>query len=317
MPQPNEWGKLPHAKPHLLVVDDQPINIRLIHELFSQEFEVFMATSGQQALEKCKSLMPDLVLLDIVMPGMDGYQVCAALKADAALSDIPVIFITGNSSEEDEVKGLELGAVDFIHKPINPVITRARVNTQLKLKQQSDLLRQVALIDGLTGLANRRRYEQELLTAWLQCARDNQPISVVICDIDNFKLYNDTYGHVAGDACLREVAQCMANSVQRPYDLVARYGGEEFIAVLPRTWNEGAQQVATNFFSVLQLSALKHEKNVTGLVTVSAGVATAVPLPNSSPEKLIAIADEALYVAKKSGRNRFHCIAMDSSHVSE
>ena len=188
------------VRPKLLVVDDQRINILVLNELFREDCDVFMATSGEQALQVCRAQLPDLVLLDVQMDGIDGYEVCRRLKADAESRNIPVIFITAQGGEADEVRGLQLGAVDFIAKPINPVIVRARVQTHLTLKLQSDLLRSMTLFDGLTGVPNRRKFDEQLVRDWRQSQREQTALSVILIDVDHFKRYNDHYGHQAGDA---------------------------------------------------------------------------------------------------------------------
>jgi PleD family two-component response regulator len=199
--------------PRLLVVDDQPVNIQALYQAFAADHQVLMATNGPQALALCTSKQPDLVLLDVVMPGMDGYEVCRQLQADPATRDIPVIFVTAHNDEVAETRGLEVGAVDFISKPINPKIVRARVKTHLTLKAHSDLLRQWVYLDGLTGVRNRRFFDQQLASEWARSQRNGSALSVVLLDVDFFKRYNDRYGHQAGDDCLRRVAACMRQAV--------------------------------------------------------------------------------------------------------
>lgn len=169
------WNLPTNRRPKLLIVDDQAINIRLLHQLFREECEIFMATSGEQALALCRSLLPDLVLLDVIMDGMSGHEVCQQLKADPDTRDIPVIFVTAQQEETDEEYGLALGAVDFISKPISPNIVRARVKAHITLKLQGDLLRNLAMLDGLTGIPNRRQFDDELMRQWRQGCRDNTP----------------------------------------------------------------------------------------------------------------------------------------------
>ena len=202
------------VRPKLLVVDDQRINILVLNELFREDCDVFMATSGEQALQVCRAQLPDLVLLDVQMDGIDGYEVCRRLKADAESRNIPVIFITAQGGEADEVRGLQLGAVDFIAKPINPVIVRARVQTHLTLKLQSDILRSMALLDGLTGVANRRKFDEQLLRDWRQSQREQTSLSLILVDVDHFKRYNDHYGHQAGDAALQAVARVLTSTLR-------------------------------------------------------------------------------------------------------
>lgn len=293
------------TRPRLLVIDDQPVNIRILHELFRDNYDVFMATDGLQGLTKCKDLLPDIILLDIVMPGMDGKEVCRQIKADPALASIPVIFVTAHYDETEEAQGFELGAADFIHKPINSVITRARVNNQLTLKRQTDLLKSIALIDELTGIANRRKFDSELQVDYLQCVRSQQPLSLLMIDVDYFKNFNDHYGHQAGDDCLHKIAQAIKQTLSRPYDLAARYGGEEFACLLPTTDTKGATVIAENIQQHIRNLHIEHSESSVGKhITLSIGIATITPTKNSEPYQLINSADQQLYNAKKNGRAR-------------
>lgn len=292
-------------RPKLLVVDDQNINIKIMHELFRNSCEVFMATNGEQAIQRCRDIKPDLVLLDVEMPGMNGYDTCLQIKATPELADICIIFVTGHITEQDEIKGFELGAVDFIRKPINPLITQVRVNTHLLLKQQADILRSIAMIDSLTGLANRRQFEEVLDIDWLQCIREQQPLSLIMLDIDFFKQYNDHYGHRAGDSCLQQVAKALRNLVTRPYDLVARYGGEEFVIILPSTDLEGAIHVAQKMVQGISDLGIEHQASaISNTLSISAGLACIIPSANLQTEILIQTADQELYRAKRKGRNQ-------------
>ncbi|MFI7801050.1 phytochrome-like protein cph2 [Pseudomonas sp. DD1] len=307
---------LPHSqnRPKLLIVDDLPTNIRVLHELFREDCDVFMATSGEQAISVCQTQLPDLILLDVVMEGMDGHEVCRRLKVDSATQAIPIIFITAQQQESDEVLGLELGAVDFISKPINPTIVRARVRTHLTLKLQNDLLRSMALMDGLTGVANRRKFDEEILADWRQCFREQKPLSLILVDVDYFKRYNDRYGHLAGDGCLKSVAQALSETVRRPYDLVARYGGEEFACVLPNTVLSGAVEIAERMQARVRTLGIEHSaSDVDRVVTISLGVATLTPTGELGFEALIEAADKQLYEAKSGGRARVSSSAISSS----
>ena len=300
---------VPPSRPKLLVVDDQPLNIQSLYQTFSADHQVFMATSGEQALAVCAQRLPDLVLLDVVMPGMDGFEVCRRLKADPATREIPVIFVTAHDDEAAETLGLEVGAVDFIAKPINPKVVRARVATHLTLKAQADLLRQWAYLDGLTGIYNRRHFDEHLMSEWGRSARSAKPLSVLMIDVDRFKAYNDRCGHQAGDACLREVAATLRQSLRRPGDMLARYGGEEFVCLLPETGRAGALIVAEQIERRLRDRAIPHpDSDVAPVVTVSVGVASndgAV----AGPGALLAEADRQLYAAKAAGRGRV-CAAL-------
>ena len=301
------------VRPKLLVVDDQRINILVLNELFRNDCEVFMATNGEQALQICRAQLPDLVLLDVQMDGIDGFEVCRRLKADAETRNIPVIFITAQGGEADEVRGLQLGAVDFIAKPINPVIVRARVQTHLTLKLQSDLLRSMALFDGLTGVPNRRKFDEQLVRDWRQSQREQTALSVILIDVDHFKRYNDHYGHQAGDAALQAVARVLDGTLKRPHDLLARYGGEEFVGVLPNTGLSEAVELAERMQTEVRALNLEHVGSPEAqVVTISLGVATVVARSDLAPQALVEAADQQLYAAKQAGRARVCAAALNT-----
>ena len=295
----------PARRPRLLVVDDQPVNIQALYQAFAADHQVLMATTGAQALALCASQQPDLVLLDVVMPGMDGHEVCRQLKSDPATRDIPVIFVTAHNDEAAETQGLDLGAVDFISKPINPKIVRARVRTHLTLKAQADLLRQWVYIDGLTGVYNRRHFDERLAAEWARAMRNSAALSVVLIDVDLFKRYNDRYGHQAGDDCLRRVAAALKAGIRRPGDLAARYGGEEFVCLLPDTDLPGALILARQLGAAVQALQIAHDASaVANVVTVSLGVGSKAGTAQGSAAALLRAADAQLYRAKAEGRNR-------------
>jgi diguanylate cyclase (GGDEF)-like protein len=292
-------------RPRLLVVDDQPINIQALHQAFSADHQVLMATSGEQALAVCAGQQPDLVLLDVMMPGMDGHEVCRRLKAGEATRDIPVIFVTAHNDEAAETLGLELGAVDFISKPFNPRVVRARVKTHLTLKAQSDLLRSWVYIDGLTGAFNRRHFDERFAIEWGRAARTGTPLSVVLMDVDYFKRYNDHYGHQLGDECLRQIAGALQASLRRPGDLVARYGGEEFVCLLPETDLPGATSFAARLGQQIYAQKIAHaDSSVAPVVSLSLGVSCAQAAARFDPAELLRTADAQLYRAKSLGRNQ-------------
>jgi diguanylate cyclase (GGDEF)-like protein len=296
----------------LLVVDDQPANIQLLYQVFASDHQVFMATHGEQALAQCAAQKPDLVLLDVEMPGMGGHEVCRRLKADRATCDIPVIFVTAHKDEAAEASGLDIGAVDFITKPINPRIVRARVNTHLTLKAQSDLLRHWVYIDGLTSVYNRRCFDERLVSEWGRAVRADGLLSVLLLDIDYFKRFNDRYGHQAGDDCLRRVADALGTGLRRPGDLLARYGGEEFACLLPDTGIEGALIVADQMAQRVRELAIEHAgSGVAPMVTVSVGACSKRGSRQESPQALLRCADEQLYMAKAHGRNQ--CVGTELS----
>jgi len=293
------------GRPKLLVVDDQPINIQVMHQIFGGDYQVFMATNGAQALSICQTNPPDLVLLDIVMPNMDGFEVCAQLKANETTCNIPVIFVTAHTDAAQETHGLSLGAVDFIAKPVNPAVVRARVKTQLTLKFQSDLLRKLVFLDGLSGVFNRRYFDQQLSAEWARSARNHSPLSVIMIDVDHFKLFNDRYGHQAGDDCLRQIATALKACLKRPADLVARYGGEEFACILPDTSFHDAMGLGNELERKIRALHIPHVvSSVADVITVSVGVATRTVDSAKDAVALVGLADAQLYDAKQSGRGR-------------
>jgi diguanylate cyclase (GGDEF)-like protein len=292
-----------HGKPKLLVVDDQPINIQVMYQAFAGDYQVFMATSGAQALAICKDNPPDLLLLDVVMPGMDGFEVCRHLKANEATQDIPVIFVTAHTDAAQETHGLSLGAVDFIAKPVNPAVVRARVKTHLTLKFQSDLLRKLVFLDGLSGVYNRRYFDQQFAMEWARSVRNASPLSVIMVDVDFFKLFNDRYGHQAGDDCLRQIAIALRACLKRPADLVARYGGEEFACILPDTTFDNAMTLACALELRVRDLQIAHEASaINKFVTISAGMATRIATSQGDASNLLGLADVQLYLAKQNGR---------------
>lgn len=289
----------------ILVVDDMPSNLRLLATILSDRYQVSVASSGREALALLERITPDLIILDVEMPGMSGLDLCRTLKDIAEYRHIPVIFLTGRSDEANEVLGLQLGAVDYITKPFNKAIVRARIHTQIELKRYSDLLQQHAFLDGLTGLPNRRRLDQFLAECWTSPGVNaNDPISAIMIDVDYFKAYNDHYGHQTGDHCLREIATTLSQARRRTNDLLARYGGEEFVLVMPGASGENARSQADRLQSAIESANIPHSGlSETCRVTISIGVATLV-LGQCTSKELIAKADDAVYEAKKGGRNR-------------
>ncbi|MBF0494998.1 MAG: PleD family two-component system response regulator [Deltaproteobacteria bacterium] len=292
-------------KQKILIVDDTPQNIEVLAEVLGPDQEILFAVSGRDGLDIALSEAPDLILLDVMMPEMDGYEVCTRLKAEERTKDIPVIFITALNQEDDEAKGLEIGAIDYITKPISPPIVRARVKNHLELKRYRDFLENLSSLDGLTGVPNRRRFDECLDLEWRRALRSGGPFALIMMDIDFFKAFNDNYGHVLGDDCLKRVAAALATVARRPGDMVARYGGEEFVCLLPETNIEGAVQVADSLREKVISQGIPHRfSSVAGHVTMSFGVAVMIPSLNKSPTDLIKLADERLYQAKQTGRNR-------------
>ncbi|HAX87738.1 MAG TPA: diguanylate cyclase response regulator [Cyanobacteria bacterium UBA11370] len=318
----------------ILIVDDTPSNLEVLFEFLTNAgFKVLVAIDGESAIQKVEYVCPDVILLDVIMPGIDGFETCRRLKNNPSTQDIPVIFMTALAQTSVVVKGFELGAVDYITKPTQQEIVLARVTTHLTiqklrhslqiqnlqlqkeiqhrqkaeaaLQKANQQLKRLATIDGLTQIANRRRFDDYLAQSWRLSMREKWPLSLLLCDVDFFKLYNDTKGHQGGDECLYQVAQSLSRVVKRPADLVARYGGEEFAVILPNTPAEGALQVAQFIrLSIRELAIVHPQSPISQYVTLSLGVATIVPCLDSSPELLITAADQALYQAKKLGRDR-------------
>ncbi len=298
----------------LLIVDDNKQNIEMLMALFRDDYKIAAARNAQRALKVAFSdAPPDLILTDILMPEMDGYTFCAKLKEDPKTKDIPIIFVTAVSEVMDENRGFALGAVDYITKPFHPPMVKARVKLHLNLKRKQELLEKYAFIDALTEIPNRRRFDEVMEREWHRATRSNYPISLMIIDIDHFKLYNDTYGHGQGDDCLRSVATSMARSLRRAGDFLARYGGEEFAVVLPDTPAPQALETAQNILNAVDELAIPHKTSpVRPHVSISIGIATLTPGNATEKEKtphqkvVIETADKKLYEAKSIGR---HAIA--------
>lgn len=294
------------TKGRILIVDDAMENVQILHQALQDEHDVLFALSGEKALHIAQHQQPDLILLDAVMPGLDGYAVCAALRASRLTRDIPIIFVTALKTPEDETRALDAGAADFISKPVNAAVVRARVRTQITVKRQSDALRELTLTDGLTGVANRRAFDEKLQGEWRRCARAQVPISLIMVDIDQFKHFNDFYGHQAGDACLQQAGAAMRRAAMRPQDVVARYGGEEFAILLPQEDLAGAETVARKVLDEIAALKIGHERSsVCPFVTVSMGITSLTPHEQREPAQLVTNADALLYEAKAAGRNRF------------
>ncbi len=288
----------------ILIVDDDPMNINILSEILEDKHEILFATNGRDALRIARDESPDLIILDIIMPEMDGYEVCRRLKANPAVSGIPVIFVTGLSNVADETQGLKAGAVDYITKPISPPIVLMRVNNHMKLTRAMSKLSELSSTDSLTNLANRRHLDDRLKKECSGIRRPVAPLSLILMDIDYFKIFNDTYGHLAGDDCLKKVSHILSLTVQRSLDLVARYGGEEFCCLLPHSDYENAVSIANKIReNILGQKIVNQGSDVNEFLTASFGVVTIISDGSITPEKLIEIADNNLYSAKAKGRN--------------
>ncbi len=314
----------------ILVVDDDPLMRQVLRRVMEKDgYQVVEAANGKQGLEAYQRLKPHIVLLDALMPVMDGFACCTQLQmliTDSSLesngsinsnslngaSRTPVLMITGLNDQESVDRAFAVGATDYVTKPIHFAVLRQRVRRliqQAQLYQQLEIanreLQRLASLDGLTGVANRRRFDEFLDLEWRHMGREKLPLSLILCDIDFFKKYNDTYGHQAGDACLRRVADALSLCAKPSVHLVARYGGEEFAVIMPNTTAAGASQVAEEIRAVVNALQIDHiQSAVSQHVTLSLGIACMHPTADTSPFMLIAAADAALYQAKAAGRNR-------------
>jgi len=288
----------------ILITDDEKFNLDILGSILSPHYNILISKNGARALELARSNAPDLILLDIVMPDMNGFEVITKLKESNDTVNIPVIFITGLSDPADEEKGFFLGAVDYITKPFNKAIVKARVNTHIKIIDHMRTIERIGLIDPLTRIANRRGFENRFNAEWGRSIREQTPISFMIMDIDKFKVYNDTYGHQQGDIALKTFAETASNAINRANDFIARWGGEEFVILLSNTDSEGAQEVAEKVRAAVEGTTIETEDGDITTVTVSIGVNSVTPVADTSTDDFIKAADQALYDAKSGGRNR-------------
>ena len=328
------------SKPPVILVadDDRTMRVLLRKAMEQQGYQVVEVSDGQQCLEAYSNVKPDLILLDAVMPVMDGFTCCQRLiqiaKDNLALAlanfdfeteasfgnpiilrlwdRTPILIITGLDDPDSVNRAFEVGASDYVTKPIHWAVFRQRIR---RLLQQAQLYKQLeaanqsllelATLDGLTGVANRRRFDHYLNNQWLNLVQEQSPLSLILCDIDFFKLFNDQYGHPRGDMCLQKVAGVLSRTAQKKQDLVARYGGEEFAVIMPHTHAAGAVHVAAAMQAEVRNLEIVHSGSlVSEYVSLSVGVATTIPSFDSSPTNLILAADKALYQAKSEGRNR-------------
>ena len=296
----------------ILIADDDAINRQVLAELLKPEYTVLLAKNGEQALERTQRHAPDLLLLDVMMPDMDGYEVLRRLRADPQTAQVTVIFISGLDRPEDEANGLKMGAADYIVKPFNATVVMARVALHLQLVRQRRILERLAHVDGLTELANRRRFDELYAVEWQRAQRNGRPLSLALLDIDAFKQYNDHYGHPAGDRALRAVARTVGAGLHRPADLAARYGGEEIVLLLPDTGAAQARHVVAAIVEAIAGLGLPHAASgVAAFLTVSVGGATLGASEGESAAELFEAADVQLYRAKHDGRNRITWRGLD------
>jgi diguanylate cyclase (GGDEF)-like protein len=289
----------------VLVADDDAINRDVLCELLQPEYTVLLAKNGAQAVERATRHVPDLILLDVMMPDMSGFEVLRRLRATPQTEHVSIIFISGLDRPEDEAAGLKMGASDYIAKPFNATVVLARVALHLQLVRQRRLLEHLAHVDGLTELANRRRFDDIYDLEWQRARRSGQPLSLALLDIDSFKQFNDLYGHPAGDRALRAVARVAGTHMRRPADLAARYGGEELVLLMPETGAGQALQIAQALREAVAELMIAHAGSATAsCLTVSVGGATLDPAEPENSAALFEAADVQLYRAKQGGRNR-------------
>jgi len=297
-----------YAKNSILVVDDDPTNLVLLGRILGTAYTIYVAKDGTTALEMAKKHMPDLILLDIIMQDMNGYEVMHHLKSTPEICKIPVIFISALNSEEDEEQGLGLDAVDYISKPFNVRIVKLRVHNQIKIVNAMRTIEHLSSIDQLTSLYNRRSFNEIISVNWHRSLRDGSIISLLLMDIDHFKRYNDTYGHIQGDVALKTVSGTIKNCMQRSTDMASRWGGEEFAICLPLTDQQGALVLAEKIRASIEATVIMHNAEPHN-ITVSIGVNTIAPklegsIRDSDIEAFLIDTDNALYRAKREGRNR-------------
>lgn len=302
----------------ILLVEDDPVNIGIILECLSNQYQLFIAKTREKALQVLQRKEIDLVLLDINLPDGNGFEICKELIDNKqTYGELSVVFMTGMDNPADEARGIELGARDYITKPINGTVLNARIELQIQLIRQTELLSNLARIDGTTEVNNRRAFDDQLKNEWHRSMRDSQPISLCLLDIDFFKQYNDTYGHPAGDHCLKSLAKSLSSSFKRSADFVARYGGEEFAIII----NKADYQIATRLMNTaleafIALEIPHSGSTVSKFVTFSAGICSTFPAHAGSYEALLKQADQALYKAKHSGRARVHSCEFDETEES-
>ena len=296
---------VPSAHDLILIIDDSLIAVQLLGAMLREQASVIFARNGADGIALARERRPALILLDVQMQAMDGYAVCRAIKNDPELCDISIIFVTGSAGTDSEIAALEAGAADFICKPLNQAVVQARVRTQLLLQGALRALAKLAHTDVLTGLYNRRYFDEQIDIEMARHRRQQLPLALAFIDIDYFKGYNDHYGHMGGDGCLAMVARVISAATHRPGEVVARLGGEEFVVILPYTDLPGATNYGNHLCDAVRDAAFPHAASpVADCLTVSVGVVAAVPVAGMDARYMLALADASLYSAKAAGRDR-------------
>jgi diguanylate cyclase (GGDEF)-like protein len=304
----------------VLIVDDSAtIRAAISAAVVSMGLEPVLAESGEKGVERFVAAPPRVVLLDVMLPGIDGYETARRMRSALPQLWIPIIFLSSSEYDQDLERAIESGGDDYLTKPVSPVVLSAKIRALQRLEkmhqrlvelsaeltQSNQRLETLSQQDGLTGIANRRTFDQRLAMHFSQAARKKEPLSLALCDVDHFKAFNDRYGHIAGDECLRQIAAALARHARRATDLAARYGGEEFALLLPDTPAEGAAKVVEGLRKAVQALGIRHEgSDCADSVTLSVGIATYDPARDTDATNIVRRADEALYRAKSLGRNR-------------
>ncbi len=304
--------------PEILIVDDDNTVIIALNKVLSKTGRIRFASNAQQAFALIEEVRPDLILLDVDLPDVNGLDICIQLKANDATKDIPVLFITSKVDAGFEEQVFDVGAADYITKPLNPRVVAARTETHLAYHRAINLLNKQASTDGLTGLANRRSFDQQLKISLKHARRQKEPLTVVMIDIDQFKKYNDHFGHLAGDECIKSIALAIHKAANRPTDVAARYGGEEFALILPHTDQQGAIVMLNKLLKTVEDLKQPHAPDaIYPQVTVSIGYSTLLPehLPTIKLNDLaiVEVADQALYASKNNGRNQVSYVTLGTA----
>lgn len=288
----------------ILVVDDERMNIIALAQILKTQYEIVVAVNGRTAIETAEKHTPDIILLDVIMPDMSGYEVLAELKSSDATKNIPIIFITGLDGIEEEEKGLLLGAVDYITKPFHGSIVKARIRTHLKMVRYIRTIEHLCMLDTLTELPNRRGFDNRINAEWGRAVRNKTSIGLLMIDVDKFKNYNDTYGHPQGDVVLQTLGDILKKTLNRATDLASRWGGEEFAVLLADTDRIGILNIAEQIRVNVEQAVITCANGLQTSITVSIGAHGKIPEAEDTIAEFISAADQALYTAKHNGRNR-------------
>ena len=309
-----EEGAFCYLKPKekILIASNNDDSINQLATALEKSFQIEISQSGDLVYNSClESNSPDLVLMDINLENCDGFETCLKIKDTAETQNISVILFSSERNDTYEVKAFDVGTNDFIVLPSAKEVIKARVRVLLRLKRTTELLEQFSRMDSLTEIPNRREFNRVLEKEWLRAKRSNTSLSLILLDVDYFKKYNDFYGHIEGDQCLKDVAQVLEQNIRRAHDTVARYGGEEFVVILPETDEKGASEVANQIIHGLTAKNIPHEKSdVANRITASLGISSLIPTSPLNPKNLLDAADVALYAAKNGGRNQYCCKAV-------